>query len=218
VSDLGWLFNAPVLRFLLVGLGWTVGLAAVSIAIAFPLGLLLALGRLSGFAPLRWAATTYIELMRGLPLLLIIFFSYFALPQLLNLRLTPFVAGVIALSAFTAALLAEIIRAGILSVNRGVIEAAQAQGLTSAQVLTLVTLPIALRRMTPALISQFITLLKDTSLTAVIGILELLRRAQIVASRPPFGIVAVFALVALVYFVVNYSLSLASRRLEERTA
>ncbi len=218
MPDLSWLFNRDILGFLLGGLGYTLSLAAVSIAISFVLGLLLALARLSRFPLLHYPALLYIEIVRSLPLLLIIFFTYFALPPLIGVRLEPFPAGVIALSGFTAALLAEIIRAGILSVNRGIVEAAQAQGLTQAQSLRFVVLPIALRRMTPALVGQFITLLKDTSLAAVIGILELLRRGQIVFSQPPFEPIPVFALIAFTYFAVNYSLSIVSRRLEERQA
>lgn len=218
MPDLGWLFNVPVLRFLLLGLGYTLALAAVSIAISFVLGSLLALGRLSRFALVRYPSIFYIEIIRSLPLLLLIYFTFFGLPQILGTQFSPFQAGVIALSGFTAALLAEIIRAGILSVNPGLVEAAQSQGLSSSQVLRYVTLPIALRRMTPALVSQFITLLKDTSLTAVIGILELTRRGRIVSSQPPFEPIPVFALIAVTYFVVNYALSLFSRRLEERQA
>jgi putative glutamine transport system permease protein len=216
MGELSWLLNRDIVGFLAGGLAYTLALAGISIAISFVLGLGLALARLARFPLLRLPATLYIEIIRSLPLLLIIFFTYFALPPLLGITLTPFTAGVVALSAFTAALLAEIVRAGILSVNRGLIEAAQAQGFSGAQVLGLVTLPIALRRMTPALVSQFITLLKDTSLTATIGILELLRRGQIVFSQPPFEPIPVFALIALTYFAVNYGLSLVSRRLEER--
>ncbi len=218
MDDLSWLINRDILGFLAGGLGFTLRLAAIAIAISFVLGLLLALARLSRSPFLRYPATLYIEIVRSLPLLLIIFFTYFALPGLLDIRLGPFPAGVIALSAFTAALLAEIIRAGILSVDRGLVEAAQAQGFTGAQTMRLIVLPIGLRRMTPALVSQFITLLKDTSLTAVIGILELLRRGQIVFSQPPFEPLPVFGLIALTYFVVNYGLSLVSRQLEERQA
>ncbi len=218
MPDLSWLFNRDILGFLLGGLAYTLALAAIAIAISFVLGLLLALARLSRFPLLHYPALLYIEIVRSLPLLLIIFFTYFALPSLIGVRLEPFTAGVIALSGFTAALVAEIIRAGILSVNRGLVEAAQAQGFTPVQSLRLVILPIALRRMTPALVGQFITLLKDTSLTAVIGILELLRRGQIIFAQPPFEPIPVFALIALIYFAVNYSLSIVSRRLEERQA
>ncbi|MEJ7653231.1 MAG: amino acid ABC transporter permease, partial [Chloroflexia bacterium] len=205
-----------VLRFMAVGLGYTLSIAAIAITISFILGMLLALARLSHLPFIRYPATLYIETVRSLPLLLIIYFVFFGSNQLIGVQFQPFTAGVIAISAFESALVAEIIRAGILSVNRGVVEAAASQGLSSTQVLRYVRLPIALRRMTPALVGQFISLLKDTSLTAVIGILELLRRGQIVSNRPPFDPIPVFILIALTYFVVNYSLSLFSRRLEER--
>jgi aspartate/glutamate/glutamine transport system permease protein len=214
MPDLGWLFTWPNLRFLLGGLGMTLAVAGISIVLSMLLGLILAFARLSKIALIRYPAIAYIEVMRALPILLVIFFTYFALPQI-GIRLSPFVAGVTAMSAFTASLVAEIVRAGILSVNPGLLEAARAQGLTDAQTMRLIVLPIALRRMMPALVSQFITLLKDTSLTAVIGILELVRRAQIVYSSPPFEPIPVFALIACIYFVVNYGLSLGSRRLEE---
>jgi putative glutamine transport system permease protein len=215
--DLGWLFTAANLRFLLGGLGMTLAVASLAIVISFVLGLGLAFGRLSKLALIRVPATLYIEVMRALPVLLVIFFTYFALPQI-GLRLSPFVAGVAAMSAFTASLVAEIIRAGIVSVPPGLVEAAYAQGFSEGQTMRLVVLPIALRRMMPALVSQFITTIKDTSLTAVIGILELVRRGQIVYSSPPFQPIPVFVLIALIYFTVNYTLSLGSRRLEAVTA
>ena len=216
MANLSWLLNANTMGFLLGGLVVTIELAAISIAISFAIGMLLALGRLSRNPFLRWPATVYIEGMRALPLLLVILFCYFALPRALDIRIPPFVAGVIAMSTFTAALLAEIIRAGILAVPRGIVEAAQSQGLGGTQVMQMIVLPIALRNMMPALISQFVTLLKDTSLTAVITILELLRRAQIVYAAPPFQPLPVFAVIAIMYFVVNYSISQAGRRLEAR--
>jgi len=215
--DLGWLFNRGTLTFLAGGLGVTLVLAAISIVISFVAGVFLALGRLSRFRPLSIVATIYIEGMRALPVLLVIFFAYFALPRIIGVKLDPFAAGVIAMSAFTAALVAEIVRAGILAVPKGLIEAAQSQGLSGAQILRIITLPIAVRQMMPALVAQFVTLLKDTSLTAVIGILELTRRGQIVFAQPPFQPIPVFALLALIYFTANYGLSQAGRRLETRT-
>ncbi len=212
---LGWLFAPDNLLFLGRGLVMTLEVAILSIVLSFIFGVLLAFGRIS---KLRWVSipcTLYIETIRALPVLLVIFFTYFALPQLIGVKLNPFWAGVTAMSAFTASLIAEIVRAGIVSVDRGLVEAAQSQGLGSAQVMRFVTLPIALRRMMPALVSQFITLLKDTSLTSVIGIIELTRAAQIVYASPPFEPIPVFALIAVVYFAVNYTISLGSRRLEE---
>jgi putative glutamine transport system permease protein len=208
--NLGWLFNPQILAFLAGGLLVTLGLATVSIAISFVLGVLLALGRLSRRPLVSIPVTIYIEGMRALPVFLIIL----ALPRMLGHELSPFTAGVIALSAFTAALVAEIVRAGILAVPSGIVEAATAQGFGVRDRMRLIVLPIALRAMTPALTAQFVTLLKDTSLTAVIGNLDLLRRAQIIDAQPPFEPIPVFALIALVYFTINYGLSQWSRRLE----
>jgi len=212
--NLGWLFNPQILAFLAGGLLVTLGLATVSIAISFVLGVLLALGRLSRRPLVSIPVTIYIEGMRALPVFLIILFAYLALPRMLGHELSPFTAGVIALSAFTAALVAEIVRAGILAVPSGIVEAATAQGFGVRDRMRLIVLPIALRAMTPALTAQFVTLLKDTSLTAVIGNLDLLRRAQIIDAQPPFEPIPVFALIALVYFTINYGLSQWSRRLE----
>jgi len=217
VTDLGWLFNRGTLTFMAGGLATTLALAAVAIAVSFVAGVLLALGRLSRFRPLSVLATIYIEGMRALPVLLVIFFAYFALPRIIGMKLQPFTAGAIALSAFTAALIAEIVRAGILAVPKGLIEAAQSQGLSGGQILRIITLPIAIRQMMPALVAQFVTLLKDTSLTAVIGILELTRRGQIVFAQPPFQPIPVFALLALIYFTANFALGQLGRRLETRT-
>jgi putative glutamine transport system permease protein len=213
---MSWLFAPSTLLFLLGGLGTTLALAGIAIAISLVAGVFLALARLSPIRPLSAFATVYIEGMRALPVLLVIFFSYFALPGIIGIKLSSFAAGTIAMSAFTAALIAEIVRAGILAVPRGIREAAAAGGLSAAQAMRLIVLPIALRQMMPALVAQFVTLLKDTSLTAVIGILELTRRGQIVFSQPPFQPIPVFALIALTYFVVNFSLGTIGRRLETR--
>ena len=215
--NLGWLFNRDILTFLAGGLGVTLSLAAISIVLSFVLGTLLALGRLSRIALVRWPVAFYVEVMRALPVLLVILFAYLGLPVLLGVKLDPFVAGVVAMTAFTAALIAEIVRAGILSVPRGIVEAAESQALTARDRLRLIVLPIALRRMTPALTAQFVTLLKDTSLTAVIGNLDLLRRGQIVYSEPPFQPVPVYLLVAAIYLAVNFALSRLARRIEART-
>ena len=212
---MSWLFAPATLTFLLGGLGVTLGLAALSIAISLGFGIALALARLASNRVLRIVATIYIEGVRALPVLLIIYFCYLALPEIIGIRLSSFAAGTLAMSAFTAALIAEIVRAGILAVPAGIREAA-ASGLRGGQTMRLIILPIALRQMMPALIAQFVTLLKDTSYTAVIGVLELTARGKIVFSQPPFDPVPVFALIALVYFVVNFGLGSIGRRLEVR--
>jgi glutamate transport system permease protein len=201
-------------RFLLVGLGHTLQAAAIAMAISIVFGMLLALGRLSRFAPVRWAAGAWVEFFRGVPLILLILFAGLGLPKYgVDVALLWYL--VLGLVLYNSAILAEIFRAGILSLDRGQREAALAVGLTDGQALRLVILPQALRRMVPAIVSQCITLLKDTSLGYVISYEELLRRGYILASFSKNILQAVFV-VALLYIAVNLSLSRLARRLEVR--
>ncbi|HET7769900.1 MAG TPA: amino acid ABC transporter permease, partial [Chloroflexota bacterium] len=196
-----------VWRFLLSGVQVTFSMAAIAIAVSLVLGLLLALLRLSSIAPVRWLATLWIETIRALPVLLLIFFASLWLPRM-GVPVDPFAAGTIALSLYTASVNAEIMRAGILSIERGQVEAARSLGLTYPQTMRHVVLPQAMRRMIPPQVSQLVTLIKDTSLTAVIGVLELTRRSQILyqSEQPPNPLQALFV-VACIYFAVNFTLS-----------
>jgi glutamate transport system permease protein len=203
-----------VLRFLLGGLVQTVKAAGAGMAAAVVLGAGLALLRLSRAAPVRWLATAWVEFFRGVPLLLLIFFTFFALPKY-GIDMSPYRALVLALAVYNGAVLGEIFRAGILSLDRGQTEAAYAVGLGYWQTMFLVIIPQALRRMIPAIVSQLITLLKDTSLGFVITYEELLRRSRINGEffQNPLQS-TVF--VALVYIVVNLTLSRIAHRLEVR--
>ncbi len=203
-----------VLKFLFFGLLATVRAAAVAMVIAIVLGAALALMRLARLAPLRWFAAAWVEFFRGFPLLLLIFFVFFALPKY-GVSMTPFRALVLALSLYNGAMLGEIFRAGILSLDRGQSEAAYAIGLRYWQAMFLVVIPQAARRMTPAIVGQLVTLLKDTSLGFVITYEELLRRSRSTGEffRNPLQ---VLAFVALVYIVVNFALSRLAQRLEAR--
>ena len=214
MADLDWLLNPGVVQLLANGLLMTVVLAVVCGGLSFMIGNLLAVARLSPIALIRYPAVAYIELIRSLPLLLIIFAVYFAAKPVLGLNLKPFPAAVIALSGFTGAVVAEIMRAGLLSVETGLIQASQSQGFSNLQIFVLIRFPIALRRMVPALVSQMTSLLKATSLVVVIGVPEFFERAVLLTTRPPFQPVPVYLLVAIVYFVMNYGLSLLSQRLE----
>jgi putative glutamine transport system permease protein len=199
-------------RFLWSGLLITLSMAAIAIAGSLVLGLLLATLRLSRHAALRYPAAALIEGVRALPVLLFIFFTFFAAARA-RLGLSPFGAGALALTLYTAAVNAEIMRAGITSIERGQVEAARSLGLSYAQTMRFVVLPQALRRMVPPQVGQLITLLKDTSLAAVIGVTELTRRGQIIF-QSEFNPLQSLFVVACIYFVVNYSLSLLSRRWE----
>lgn len=204
----------PVWRFLLEGLQETLKLAAVSMLLAITVGMFLALGRLARNAPTRWAAGAIVEFFRGVPLLLLIFFTYIGLPRY-GVDISGFLRIVLALFIYNAAVLAEIFRAGILSLDRGQTEAASAIGLRYWQSMRFVILPQAIRRMIPALVSQLITLLKDTSLAFIVSYQELLRHGKLNGEffRNPLQS---YLVVALMFIAVNLTLSRIARRLEVR--
>ena len=202
--------------FIWTGLQITLAMAAIAVVTSLIAGLLLALCRLSRFPLLRYPAALYVEVVRALPVLLIIFFTFFGAAHT-GLGLDPFGAGALALALYTSAINAEIVRAGITSINRGQWEAARSLGLNYFQTLRYVVLPQALRRVVPPQVSQIITLLKDTSLAAVIGVQELTRRAQIIY-QAEFNPLQSLFVVACIYFAINYSLSRLSRRWEVSTA
>jgi glutamate transport system permease protein len=182
--------------------------------LALLIGAVLALLRLAQTSVVRWLATAWTEFFRGVPLLLLIFFSYFGLRQY-SVDISPFRALVLALALYNGAMLGEIFRAGILSLDRGQTEAAYAIGLSYWQTMLLVVIPQATRRMTPAIVSQLITLLKDTSLGFVITYEELLRRSRSTGEffKNPLQVTA---FVAVLYIAVNFTLSRIARRLEVR--
>lgn len=208
------LLDTGTLEFLWGGLLNTLKLAAAAMAIALALGGALALGRLARSVPIRWAAGVVVEFFRGFPLLLLLLFSVFGL-RALGYDLPLFWSVAIALAVYNGAVLAEIFRAGILSLDRGQGEAAQVVGLTYWQGMAHVILPQALRRMIPAIVSQLVTLLKDTSLAYFVQYTELLRRAQLTGNFDR-NLLQVSIAVALVYIFVNFCLGRVARRLEVR--
>src|SRR4051812_18824603 len=198
--------------FIATGLGLTLQIAVGAGLLSIVGGILLSLARLSPHRSLSLPAGLYVEVMRSLPLFLILLYTFLAGPRL-GLSLEPVPAAIIALTLYTSAVMAEIVRAGISSLPHGQTDAARALGLGYVQALRFVILPQALRRMTPALVSQLITLTKDTSLASVIGVNELARRAGILYntySNP----VETLLVIAGLYFAVCSGLSALSRRLE----
>jgi His/Glu/Gln/Arg/opine family amino acid ABC transporter permease subunit len=221
----------PIWRFLLEGLWVSVQIALYAIVLSVVIGMLMAVARLAPNRFARWLATTYVEVFRATPLLLLIFFIFFGagrvdlsaltdIPLLSHLvddrgHLDRQPAVVAALALYNSAVVAEIMRAGILSIPRGTIEAARSLGLTYLQAMRYVALPMATRRMAPGLVSQLITLFKDTSLASILSILELLRSAQIVYDSPAYNnTLEVLLVVSMMYFIPCYALSLLARRLE----
>jgi len=203
-----------VIKFLLIGLEQTAKAAGLGMVVASAIGVVMALGRLARTAPVRWLAGAYVEFFRAIPLLLLVFFAGLVLPKY-DIRLSPFAAVVLALVVYNGAVLGEIFRAGVLSLDRGQSEAAYALGMTYWQVMFGVLIPQAARRMVPALVSQLITLLKDTSLGFVVGYDELLRRGEQTGEFYGNPLQAVAA-AAVLYIAVNFTLSRVARRLEVR--
>jgi len=212
------------------GLGWddwgglqlNLFLTVAGIMIAFPLGLLLALGRRSSLPVVRTISVTYIEFVRGVPLITLLLAGAFALGFLLPSDVRPgFVTRMlIAITLFEAAYIAEVVRGGLQAVPRGQVEAAQAVGLPTRTTMRLVVLPQALRATIPAMVGQFISLFKDTTLVSILGVTELLDATFIVNSQSDFlgqGLfVVTLAFAGLVFWVGSYTMSRESRRLEKR--
>ncbi|HVF32558.1 MAG TPA: amino acid ABC transporter permease [Acidimicrobiales bacterium] len=204
----------PEWRFLLEGLLVTLKVAAVAMALSVAIGLVLALGRLAQTTFVRALFTTWVEFFRGLPVVLLIFFSFLALPRY-GLDWPTFWYVVLGLTLYNSAVLGEIFRAGVLSLERGQMEAALGIGLSYWKAMRLVVLPQAIRRMVPALVSQLVTLLKDTSLAYIIAFEELLRRANILGTARK-NILQSLLVAGLLYLVVNLILSRIAVRLEVR--
>jgi glutamate transport system permease protein len=214
-----WRFvtDPKVMRFLLDGLAVTLKVAAVAMVLAMAVGALLALGRLAPQRPARIVAGTVTEFFRALPLLLLILFVARSFPKW-GLPLSAFWYLVIALVAYNGSILAEVFRAGILSLERGQSEAAQALGMGWWQTMGLVVVPQAGRRMIPAIVNQLVTLFKDSSLGYIISLEELLRRSQLVGASFKLNspLLQATVVVAIMYMVVNFSLSRVAQRLEVR--
>jgi glutamate transport system permease protein len=211
------LTEGAVQRLIGRGLVATLRAAVVAMVLAMAMGAVLAVGRLSRRAWVARLAGAWVELFRGLPLLLLILFLFLALPAV-GVTISVFWALVAGLTLYNGAVIGEIFRAGILSLPRGQTEAAYAIGLRRGQTLRLILVPQAVRRMLPALISQLVTLLKDTSLGFVIGYAELLRngRTAVEFLGGRYSI-PIYTAIAVVYIAVNASLSLLARWLDRRT-
>lgn len=202
-------------QFLIAGLGYTIRAALVAMVFATAIGFVMALGRLANSTVVRWLARIYVEAFRAVPLLLFIIFAFLGLQRAFDVNwITPFWGLIIGLTAYNSAVLAEIFRAGILSLDRGQFEAASVIGLTYWQSMRIVILPQAIRRMTPAIVAQLATLTKDTSLGFVVGYQEIMRRAQVLGQGSPNNLLQAYVVVGIIYFIVIFGLSRVARRLE----
>ena len=188
------------------GLWITVEVTVLSLLLALVIGLISCFLALSKRAPLRWISKVYVGLVRGTPLLVQVFYIYFAIPQLLQLmgfdvRFTPFIAGLITLTLNAGAYLSEIFRGAINAVNPGQMEAARSLGLSHAQAMKKVVLPQAFRICLPSLVNQFIITLKDSSLISVIGLADIMYQSKIYVGRSMEAF-ATYTWVAVYYFVI----------------
>ncbi|MBU7586194.1 MAG: ABC transporter permease subunit [Nostoc sp. TH1S01] len=203
---------------LLQGAFVTLQITIISVILGLFSGSLIGIVRLSYIKPVRWLARAYIDFFRGTPLLVQIFMIYFGIPALVQqlgftFSFNPFVAGVIALTLNSAAYIAEIVRAGIQSIEPGQTEAAQSLGLSSVEAMRYVIFPQAFRRMIPPLGNEFISLLKDTSLVSVIGFEELLRKGQLIIASN-YRAFEIYAAIALVYLCLTLLSSQVFSKLE----
>lgn len=206
--------QAPILRYLLTGLWATVRVTLVSAALALPFGALLALGRLARTRFLRWPAGAYVEVMRSIPLLLLIYAFLLGLPST-GVRMPLFWQLVWPIVLTNAAVLAEIFRAGVRALPRGQSEAAYALGLRYWPTMRMVVLPQAVRQTAPSLVGQLVRLLKDNTLGYVVSFLELLNSAKVLGEYD-HTIIQGYLVVALVYVLLNNALAGAAGLLERR--
>lgn len=208
-------FSPDNVKFILEGFYVTLKVALISIILSFIVGCVVGTIRYTKMPVISPILGVAVELIRNLPLLLIIFFARFALPDI-GIKLGPMNATIVALTLFEGAMIAEVVRSGLNSIDKGQIEAARSSGLSYVQTLWHIIMPQGLRRMVPPLVSQFISLLKDTSLAIVISLPELMHHAKIVIGQSYSYTMPILFAVAVLYFTVNYALSLAARRLEAK--
>ncbi|MCA1742341.1 MAG: amino acid ABC transporter permease [Desulfonatronovibrio sp.] len=196
------------------GLSFSILMSVIAISISFFIGLLVGLGRMSKNNIFRIPCMMYIEFIRGNPLIIVIFWVYFFIPVFFNAFISVFWSATIALTIFTGAYIAEIVRGGIQNIPKGQFEAAFSTGLNYYQTMRHIILPQALKQMIPAIVGQFIAIFKDTSLAFVIGVMELTYVAQILNNRLMIYPFEIYTTIAVLYFACCYAMSIFAARLE----
>lgn len=227
-----WILYLPITIGILNGFGvlepvstnvWggfllTLILASVAIVCSFPIGLLLAVGRRSKLPIIKYSCIVYIEIIRGMPLIMVLFIGQLLLPLFVGseIQLDNVLRAMIAFTLFSAAYLAENIRGGLQSIPRGQFEAAQALGLNNVKLMVFVILPQALKAVIPAMVGQFISIFKDTSLVAVIGLTDFLGIGKKIAANPEYlgKYLEIYIFVAFFYFIFCFLMSHVSKQLE----
>ncbi len=205
------------IKFLLEGLLVTVQVATLTIIFSIILGIILGVIRYFDIPGVSKILGLIIDTIRNLPLLLIIFFSYFALPEL-GISLNPFWSTIVAMTIFESAMISEIIRGGLKALPRGQAEAGLASGLTRNDVMRSILLPQVIRYTLPSVVSQLIALIKDTSLATIITLPELTHNARIIYGQETSYVIPMFLAMAVLYFIISFSLSLFSKYLARNMA
>ncbi len=198
------------------GLFLNIIMALLAICLSFLFGVLLGYSRLSCRLYIKLPCITYIEFVRSTPLIMIIFWFYFFLPYIFGGNITVFWSAVISLCVYAAAYQAEIVRAGIMAVPKGQLEAALSTGMSRYKAMRFVVLPQAFKMMVPSFVSFFVSLFKDTSVTYIIGVIELTQTGIIISQRQPDRMYAAYLSMAIGFWVICFSMSRLARRLEKR--
>jgi polar amino acid transport system permease protein len=212
MADTSLLLYAPIL---LKAAGLTIWLSWLALLIGGLGGLVLALTRISRFRPLRYFALLYTELFRSIPILIVLFFCYYGTPLLFGTDLSAFAAATLALGLHASSLMSEVIRAGIGSVGTGQWEAAQSAGMTYRQMMRHIIGPQAMQVILPPSVGIYIMVLKESSVASIIGYVELTATGLLIRESVGGGF-AILGVIALLYFVLCYTISLAGGALESR--
>jgi len=191
----------------------TLEISVIAILFAIPIGILFGLGRISKNKFIYLISSTYVEIIRGVPLLVLLMWIFYVMGQVF--RLGSYWGSIVGLAIFAGAFIAEIVRTGIQAVPKGQMEAARSLGMTHTKAMTHIILPQAFRRVLPPLASQFIMLIKDSSLVSIIAATDLTLNAKNLVATS-FASIEVWTFVALIYFIMTFSLSLIIRYFEKR--
>jgi arginine/lysine/histidine transport system permease protein len=213
--DLDFTQIAPSIPYILQGLGITVQIVLAAALLGFTLGIILTLFKIGKFQVLRWFADAYTSIFRGTPMVLQLLIIYYGLPQIIGFEITAYPAAVIAFGMNSAAYISEIIRAGILAVDRGQSEASLALGIPYRPMMKDIILPQAMKNILPALMNEFITLTKESAVVTVIGAMDVMRRAYIVGGQT-YRYFEPLLIAGVIYYLLVMVLTILGKAIERR--
>lgn len=213
--DLDFTQIAPSIPYILKGLGITLQIVLAAAVLGFTLGIILTLCKIGKFRLLRWFADAYTSVFRGTPMVLQLLIIYYGLPQIIGFEITAFSAAVIAFGMNSAAYISEIIRAGILAVDKGQSEASLALGIPYRPMMKDIILPQAMKNILPALMNEFITLTKESAVVTVIGAMDVMRRAYIVGGQT-YRYFEPLLIAGIIYYILVMVLTILGKAIERR--